>query len=112
MTNYLIHRSDPSAADAYALGILIHSVFNPSLPLPPTTQPPHPPIAGSSRGQIPAGIFAHYKRLLNPNPKARLGAKGFLELGMDESTGFFAGNPLVKVRAFYFIEDSRAQHQN
>ncbi|KAH7099222.1 ARM repeat-containing protein [Auriculariales sp. MPI-PUGE-AT-0066] len=94
-----LKENDVAAADAYALGILIHSVFNPSAPVPPTTLPPHPPIAGTSRGAIPASIFAHYKRLLNPNPRARLSAKGFLELGMDAATGFFATNALVKVCA-------------
>ncbi|KZV89648.1 ARM repeat-containing protein [Exidia glandulosa HHB12029] len=90
---------DPAVADAYALGILINSVFNPTFSVPPTTQPPHPQIAASSRGAIPPPIFAHYKRLLNPSPKARLTPKGFLELGMDTATGFFALNPLVRVCA-------------
>ncbi|EJD37516.1 ARM repeat-containing protein [Auricularia subglabra TFB-10046 SS5] len=88
---------DPAVADAYALGILINSVFNPTFPVPPTTQPPHPQIPANARGSIPAPIFAHYKRLLNPSPKVRLTPKGFLELGMDEATGFFARNPLVRV---------------
>ncbi|PPQ70522.1 hypothetical protein CVT26_013980 [Gymnopilus dilepis] len=87
----------PGTADAYALGLLLHAVFNPSHPLPATAEPPHPPPAPSSRGSIPQGIFPVYKKLLNPNPKARLNVKGFLEIGMAEETGFFAHNRLVKV---------------
>ncbi|KDQ53592.1 hypothetical protein JAAARDRAFT_183140 [Jaapia argillacea MUCL 33604] len=91
---------DPSAPDAYALGILIHTLFNPSHPLP-TTSPPHAPPTPSSRGSIPKSIFPSFKRLLNPSPKARLSPKGFLELGMAETagegSGFFTKNPLVKV---------------
>ena len=89
-------RSDPAAADAYALGLLLYSVFNPSHPPPPTAEPPHPPPNASSRGAIPNSIFTPFKRLLNPNPKGRLNAKGFLEIGVAE-TGFFANNRLVKV---------------
>ncbi|KAF8904359.1 armadillo-type protein [Gymnopilus junonius] len=89
--------SDPAAADAYALGLLLHSVFNPSHPPPPTAEPPHAPPAPSSRGSIPQAIFPVFKKLLNPNPKTRLNARGFLEVGMTEETGFFADNRLVKV---------------
>ncbi|KAL4248157.1 Catalytically Inactive Kinase-Related Protein [Abortiporus biennis] len=91
-----------AAADSYALGLLIHFSFNPSHPLPATAQPPHPPPAASSRGSIPTSIFPAYKKLLNPNPKARLTAKTFLDLGMAETAGeggFFAKNRLVKVCA-------------
>ncbi|OBZ68346.1 N-terminal kinase-like protein [Grifola frondosa] len=94
---------NPAAADAYALGLLIHFVFNPSVPLPATAHPPHPPPTASSRGSIPASIFPTYKRLLNPNPKARLTPAHFLDLGMAETagdgSGFFASNRLVKVSA-------------
>ncbi|PSR88589.1 hypothetical protein PHLCEN_2v5116 [Hermanssonia centrifuga] len=92
-----------AAADSYDLGLLIHFTFNPSHPLPATAQPPHPPPAASSRGSIPVSIFPPFKRLLNPNPKARLSSKQFLELGMAETagdgSGFFASNRLVKVCA-------------
>ncbi|KAF8972894.1 armadillo-type protein [Flammula alnicola] len=91
-----VKESDPAAPDAYALGLLLHAVFNPSHPPPPTTEPPHPPPAPSSRVAIPASIFPFFKKLLNPNPKGRLNAKGFLEIGMAE-TGFFRNNRLVKV---------------
>ncbi|CCL98356.1 uncharacterized protein FIBRA_00351 [Fibroporia radiculosa] len=99
----ILKEHSPPAADAYALGLLIHSVFNPSLPIPATAQPPHPPPTASSRGSIPSALFSSFKRLLNPNPKARLTPKTFLELGMAETagdgSGFFANNRLVKVCA-------------
>ena len=99
----LHRRQGPAAGDAYALGLLIHAVFNPTQPPPATAQPPHPPPTAASRGAIPHALFGCYKRLLNPNPKARLTPKHFLELGMaevtGESSGFFANNRLVKVCA-------------
>ncbi|EKM53988.1 uncharacterized protein PHACADRAFT_96310 [Phanerochaete carnosa HHB-10118-sp] len=98
-----VKENSVTAADAYALGLLIHFAFNPSHPLPATAQPPHPPPAPSSRGSIPLSVFPSYKRLLNPNPKARLSSKHFLELGMAETagegSGFFSTNRLVKVCA-------------
>lgn len=87
---------DVAAADSYALGLLLHSIFNPNHPRPATAEPPHPPPPASSRGSIPLAIFPLFKRLLNPNPGGRATAKHFLEVGMAES-GFFAGNRLVKV---------------
>jgi SCY1-like protein 1 len=46
-------------------------------------------------------MFPAFKKLLNPNPKARFSVKAFLETGMGESQGegeaFFANNRLVKV---------------
>lgn len=94
-------RHNPAVADAYALGLLIHRVFNPTLPPPATAQPPHPPPTAASRGSIPQILFSCYKRLLNPNPKARLTPKHFLEIGMaevaSEGAGFFTNNRLVKV---------------
>ncbi|KAI0915763.1 hypothetical protein AcV5_003595 [Taiwanofungus camphoratus] len=97
----VLKEHSPAAADAYALGLLIHFVFNPSLPPPATSQPPHPPPTASSRGSIPAILFPPFKRLMNPNPKARLTPKDFVELGMAETagngSGFFANNHLIKV---------------
>ncbi|KZP08441.1 ARM repeat-containing protein [Athelia psychrophila] len=87
----------PSAADSYTLGLLLHAVFNPSQPPPATATPPHPPLQASSRGAIPTSIFQHFKKLLNPNPKARMAAAAFLDAGMLEESGFFANNKLVKV---------------
>lgn len=89
---------DPASADSYALGLLLHSVFNPSHPPLLTAEPPHSPPPPSSRGAIPATIFPVFKKLLNPNPKGRLSAKAFLEIGMAES-GFFSNNRLVIVCA-------------
>ncbi|TBU30194.1 armadillo-type protein [Dichomitus squalens] len=92
-----------SAADAYGLGLLIHFAFNPNQPVPATAQPPHPPPTAASRGAIPISIFPSYKKLLNPNPKARLSPAHFLNLGMSqtagEGSGFFATNRLVIVCA-------------
>ncbi|EPQ57591.1 ARM repeat-containing protein [Gloeophyllum trabeum ATCC 11539] len=94
---------DPGVLDSYALGILLNSLFNPSFPLPPTTDPPHPPPPASSQGAVPSALFPSYKRLLNPNPRGRLTSKGFLDLGMAETagegSGFFANNNLVKICA-------------
>ncbi|KAF8629253.1 hypothetical protein AX17_005832 [Amanita inopinata Kibby_2008] len=91
-----IKDSDPAAADGYALGILLHSVFNPSQPPLATLGPPHPPPSANSRGAIPSSVFNSFKRLLNPNPKTRLTPKHFLETGMSQS-GFFHSNKLVQV---------------
>ncbi|KAJ2931247.1 hypothetical protein H1R20_g5851, partial [Candolleomyces eurysporus] len=87
---------DVAVADGYALGLLLHAVFNPDHPTPATAEPPHPPPPASSRGAIPLPIFPLFKKLLNPNPTARGSAKHFLDVGMTES-GFFSGNRLVKV---------------
>ncbi|KAI0674764.1 ARM repeat-containing protein [Trametes maxima] len=93
----------PAAADAYGLGLLIHFAFNANQGLPATAQPPHPPPTAASRGAIPTSIFPAYKKLLNPNPKARLTPAHFLELGTShtagDGSGFFANNQLVKVCA-------------
>jgi SCY1-like protein 1 len=94
---------DVSAADAYELGLLLHSVFNPSHPLPSTSIPPHPPPAPASRGEIPISMFSSFRRLLTPKARPRLTAKGFLELGngerAGEGSGFFSQNRLVKICA-------------
>jgi SCY1-like protein 1 len=91
------------APDGYALGLLLHAVFNRNAPLPPTSQPPHPPPAASSRGSIPTSLWPSFKRLLNPSAKARMTPKAFLQLGMGEKAGdgarFFADNHLVQVCA-------------
>ena len=99
----LLARLPTSAADAYGLGLLIHFAFNPNQAVPATAQPPHPPPTAASRGAIPTSIFPSYKKLLNPNPKARLSPAHFLELGMShtagEGSGFFSTNRLVIVCA-------------
>ncbi|GAW00339.1 armadillo-type protein [Lentinula edodes] len=91
-----LKKGEPPAADAYALGLLLNATFNPDHHPPATASPPHPPPTAAARGNIPNAVFSLYKRLLNPNAKGRLTAKGFLEIGMAES-GFFASNRLVKV---------------
>ncbi|KAG6920078.1 hypothetical protein DXG01_010146 [Tephrocybe rancida] len=87
---------EPAIADAYALGLLLYTVFNPAQGLPATAHPPHPPPTASSSGSIPPALFASFKKLLNPNPKGRQSPKTFLEAGMIDN-GFFASNKLVKV---------------
>jgi SCY1-like protein 1 len=91
------------AADAYAIGLLLHAIFNPGQALPPTTQPPHPPPPASSRGNIPTSIFPSFRKLLNPNPKSRASPKLFLDIGLahtaGEGSGFFSENHLVKICA-------------
>lgn len=98
-----LYSHNTPVADAYALGLLIHFAFNPSSGLPTTAQPPHPPPTPQSRGSIPVSVFPAFKKLLNPNPKARMTAKNFLELGMAQTagdgSGFFASNKLVIVCA-------------
>ncbi|KAJ3749224.1 armadillo-type protein [Lentinula detonsa] len=91
-----LKQGDPPAADAYALGLLINATFNPDHHPPATASPPHPPPTAAARANIPNTVFSLYKKLLNPNPKGRLTAKGFLEIGMSDS-GFFSSNRLVKV---------------
>ena len=91
----------PSAVDSYAFALVIHFVFNPSQPVPPTTHPPHPPPQPSSRGAIPRGIFPLFKKLLTPDPRSRMTASNFLDIGMSESSGegsgFFSHNRLVNI---------------
>ncbi|KAF5370779.1 hypothetical protein D9758_002135 [Tetrapyrgos nigripes] len=91
-----LKQGEPSVSDAYALGLLLNAAFNPDHHPPATASPPHPPPPATARGNIPSAVFPLYKRLLNPNAKGRLTAKGFLEVGMTD-TGFFANNRLVKV---------------
>lgn len=91
-----VRRGHCSAADAYALGLLINGVFNPSNHPPPTANPPHPPPTAASRGAIPAPIFPLVKNLLNPNGKSRHSPQRFLDAGMADA-GFFSTNPIVRV---------------
>ncbi|KAF8332636.1 armadillo-type protein [Cantharellus anzutake] len=84
--------SPVSATDSYELGLFIHTIFNPTLPLPPTSIPPHPAPTTASRGLIPSSLFPSFKRLLS-----------FLDIGtgtqMAEGSGFFSENKLVKICA-------------
>jgi SCY1-like protein 1 len=94
-------RHHPAVADAYALGLLLLAVFNPNQGPPATAQPPHNPPLASSRGAIPTSVFPSYKKLLNPNPRARMSTQAFLDVGMSQTggneSGFYVNNPLVKV---------------
>ncbi|KAF9518113.1 hypothetical protein BS47DRAFT_1338700 [Hydnum rufescens UP504] len=96
-------QGNPAAVDAYELGLLLHSVFNPSHPLPPTASSPHPAPTSATRGAIPNSIFPSFKRLLIPKPATRLTPKLFLDIGngdqAGDGTGFFAQNRLVKICA-------------
>ena len=93
--------NNPSAADSYGFGLVIHFVFNPSQPPPPTSHPPHPPPQPSSRGAIPGGIFPLFKKLLTPDPRSRMTVKAFLDIGASdvrgEGSGFFSHNRLVSI---------------
>jgi SCY1-like protein 1 len=95
------YRHHPAVADAYALGLLLHTVFNPSSGPPATFTPPHSPPTPASRGAIPTSIFPSFKKLLNPSPRARMSTQAFLGLGMaaggGPDAGFYANNPLVRV---------------
>ncbi|CAG8756498.1 4909_t:CDS:1, partial [Acaulospora colombiana] len=91
-------------SDAYALGILLNSVFNLTTTPPATVHPPHTVPTASSRGNIPTNIFPLFKKLLNPSSKPRLTCQAFLEIGMGERAGvdgvpgrFFVDNHLVRV---------------
>jgi SCY1-like protein 1 len=90
-----------AAPDGYGLGLLMFQLFNPDAPYPQTIFPPHPQPLSSDRGTMPAPLFALFKRLINPSPKARLRAKELFDLGMGttvgEHTGFFSRNKLVKI---------------
>ncbi|KAF9653221.1 ARM repeat-containing protein [Thelephora ganbajun] len=97
----ILKNNNPSAADSYGFGLIIHFVFNPSQLAPPTSHPPHPPPQPSSRGAIPGGIFPLFKKLLTPDPRSRMTVKTFLDVGMSEvageGSGFFSHNRLVNI---------------
>ncbi|KIM19635.1 hypothetical protein M408DRAFT_196262 [Serendipita vermifera MAFF 305830] len=111
-----LHDLPPGVADAYALAILINTVFNLTTTPPATTQPPHAPLPASARGNIPPTLFPLVKKLFNPNPKVRMTCQAFLEIGMGERAGvegvsgrFFVDNHLVavcsKLEAFPLASD-------
>ncbi|KZT32860.1 ARM repeat-containing protein [Sistotremastrum suecicum HHB10207 ss-3] len=93
----------PASADAYSLGLLLYSMFNPTFPPPATLEPPHPPPTQSSAGSIPSYLYPSYKKLLHPSPKPRMTPGQFLDLGMGkvpcDHPGFFINNKLVKICA-------------
>ncbi|KAI0107115.1 armadillo-type protein [Nemania sp. FL0031] len=81
-----IKKSPHSAVDSYNFGTTIFEVFNGDFT--GASQ------AGQTKG-IPPTMHAGYKRLVNPNPKARITVKTFLEQGR-RSGGFF-DSPLIKL---------------
>jgi SCY1-like protein 1 len=74
------------AVDAYNFGTLIFEVFNGSF------------LGSDQLGQmksIPPSMHQSYKRLLNPNPKARMSVSQFLDQG--RRLGGFFQTPLIQV---------------
>ncbi|CAP73882.1 uncharacterized protein PODANS_2_12370 [Podospora anserina S mat+] len=80
-----IKRSPHSAVDAYDFGALIFEIFNGSF---------SSDQAGQTKN-IPPSLHPSYKRLANPNPKARLTVAHFLEQG--RRNGSFFDTPLIKL---------------
>jgi SCY1-like protein 1 len=79
-----VKRSPVYTVDSYDFGILIFEVFNGGY------------LGSDQLGQtknIPPSMHQSYKRLLNPNPKARLSVSNFLEQGRRHG-GFFQ-TPLI-----------------
>jgi len=81
-----LKRSPHSAVDSYNFGTLIFEVFNGTFT--------GPEQAGQTKN-IPPGVQASYKRLVNANPKARLSVAHFLEQGLRR--GSFFDSPLIKL---------------
>jgi SCY1-like protein 1 len=81
-----IRQNPTHAVDAYNFGTLIFEVFNGS-------------FLGSDQltqlKSIPPSMHQSYKRLLNPNPKARMSVSQFLEQG--RRLGGFFQTPLIQV---------------
>ncbi|KAM0792352.1 hypothetical protein ACM66B_005032 [Microbotryomycetes sp. NB124-2] len=97
-----LKEQDASALDSYQIHLLIYTLFNG--PLPPTfgSSSDAPPALPATRGSIPAQMFQAWRRLGNPNPKARLKTDVFLELGMGSESaggGWWPSNRLVKLSA-------------
>ncbi|KAL2133140.1 hypothetical protein VTI74DRAFT_2835 [Chaetomium olivicolor] len=81
-----LKRSPHSAVDAYGFGVLIFEIFNGSFN--------GSDQAGQTKN-IPPSMHSSYKRLVNPNPKARLSVAHFLEQG--RRNGSFFDTPLIKL---------------
>ncbi|KAL1857513.1 hypothetical protein VTK73DRAFT_8050 [Phialemonium thermophilum] len=81
-----IKKGPHSAVDSFDYGILLFEVFNGNYI--------GPEQAGQTKG-IPPSMHASYKRLVNPNPKARLSIGHFLEQG--RRRGSFFDTPLIKL---------------
>jgi SCY1-like protein 1 len=70
--------------DSYNFGTLIYEVFNGEF---------HGPDQAGQTKNIPPSMQTSYKRLCNPNPKARISAGNFLDLG--RRAGSFFDTPLI-----------------
>ncbi|KAF1946181.1 kinase domain-containing protein [Clathrospora elynae] len=82
----VIKQNPTHAVDAYNYGILIFEVFNGGY------------TSSEQLGQmknIPPSMHQSYKRLLNPNPKSRMGVGQFLDQG--KRIGGFFQTPLIQV---------------
>ncbi|EXJ96282.1 SCY1 protein kinase [Capronia coronata CBS 617.96] len=81
-----IKKNPLGAPDAYGLGILIFEAFNGTF------------MGSDQLGQprsVPANMIQSYRRLINPNPKLRLNAGQFVDLG--KKTGGFFETPLIHI---------------
>lgn len=81
-----IKRNPLSAADAYGFGVLITEVFSGSFDAGDVN---------SMAKNVPPSMQQTYKRLLNPNPKARLSVSNFLDQG--RRYGGFFQTPLINL---------------
>lgn len=82
-----VRNSPVSATDSYAYGLLVYESFNGGdLPME---------MSATQTKNIPPSMQQPYKRLLNPNPKARLTVSHFLEQGR-RSGGYFE-TPLIRL---------------
>lgn len=81
-----IKKNPATALDAYDFAILIHETFNGDF------------LGSDQLGQtknIPLAMTTQYKRLCNPNPKARVSVGNFLEQG--RRRGGFFDTPLISL---------------
>ncbi|KAF2280595.1 ARM repeat-containing protein [Westerdykella ornata] len=82
----VIRQNPTHAVDSYNLGTLIFEVFNGSF---------HGSDQLGQMKSIPPSMHQSYKRLLNPNPKARMSVSQFLDQG--KRMGGFFQTPLIRV---------------
>lgn len=83
---HTVRRQPVPAVDSYNYGLLLLEIFNGGV------------FTSDQIGQtktIPPSMQQNYKRLLNPNPKARLSVSNFRDQGR-RSGGFFE-TPLIKL---------------
>lgn len=82
----VIRQNPTHSIDAYNFGTLIFEVFNGSF---------HGSDQLGQMKSIPPSMHQSYKRLLNPNPKARMSVSQFLDQG--RRLGGFFQTPLIQV---------------